>query len=205
MLIRNIWCVGRNFADHAKEMNAEIPTSPMIFLKAGSSATVYSNEIMLPHWVEEVHHEVEIALLLNDSLQPSAFALALDLTERKLQVEAKKNGHPWTRAKSFDGACPMTAWTNFAQLSQLKEMTLRLWVNDQLKQEGSTKDMIFKFDKLVEHIIEFFPVCARDVILTGTPAGVGPIRVGDVVKVSIEGELTHVWRVKQEPAPKVQV
>lgn len=202
MVIRNIWCVGRNFKDHAAEMKAEVPTSPLIFLKAGSSATVNSNEIILPYWVEDVHHEVEIALKLSPHLHVMEGAVALDLTERKQQTLAKQKGLPWTLAKSFDGACPISPFFMVRKFDDFKDRTLKLWVNDELKQSGKTSDMIFGFEQILEHVKAFFPICAGDLILTGTPSGVGPIRDGDTVKVELEDEITHVWKIKQDKKPE---
>lgn len=201
MVIRNIWCVGRNYRDHAKEMNAPVPATPMIFLKAGSAASVNSTEIVLPWWAEEVHHEVEIALKLSPYLHVVEAAVALDLTERKLQAAAKQKGEPWTLSKSFDGACPVSAFFMVRKFDELADRRLRLWVNDELRQEGRTSDMIFGFEKLLEHVKTYFPICAGDLILTGTPAGVGPIRDGDTVKAEFEGEITHVWKVRQDKKP----
>ncbi|MCE3009355.1 MAG: fumarylacetoacetate hydrolase family protein [Proteobacteria bacterium] len=197
MIIRNIWGVGRNFAKHAAEMKAELPKEPLIFLKAGSSASVNSTEIELPSWVEEVHHEVELALKLSNHLHVVEAAVALDLTERKRQAEAKKNGTPWTMAKSFDGACPVSAFFMVRKLEDLEKLTLRLTVNDVLKQEAPLSEMIFKPTHLLEYIKEHFPVCAGDLILTGTPEGVGPIQAGDVVRAEISGEISHTWKVIQ--------
>ncbi|PWU16103.1 MAG: FAA hydrolase family protein [Bdellovibrio sp.] len=195
MTIRNIWAVGRNYRDHVSEMNAPTPSVPVVFLKAGSSATVFSNEIVLPHWTEEVHHEVELALKLGPSLQVIEGAVALDLTERKLQAEAKKRGGPWTLAKSFDGACPVSASFTLRHVSEAADFRIRLWVNDELRQEGRTRDMIFNCQYLLEYVQTYFPICAGDLILTGTPAGVGPLRDGDRVKAEIEGQITHIWKV----------
>lgn len=201
MVIRNIWCVGRNYHNHAAEMKAEVPSSPLVFLKAGSSATVNSNELILPYWVEEVHHEVEVALKLSPHMHVVEGAVALDLTERIRQTEAKKKGEPWTMAKSFDGACPVSPFFMLRKFEDISKLNLRLWVNDELKQSGNTKDMIFGFERIVEHIKTYFPVCAGDLILTGTPAGVGPIREGDTIKVELEGEITHIWKVSKEKPP----
>lgn len=201
MVIRNIWCVGRNYRDHATEMKAEIPTEPMIFLKAGSTATVNSNEIHLPFWAEEVHHEVELALRLSPYMHVIEGAIALDLTERKQQALAKQKGQPWTLSKSFDGACPISPCFMIRKLDDFKDRSLKLWVNDELRQSGRTSDMIFGFEKLLEHIKTYFPVCPGDYILTGTPAGVGPLRDGDTVKVEFEDEITHIWKVIQDKEP----
>ena len=202
MIIRNIWCVGRNYADHAKELGNEVPKDPMFFLKAGSSATVNSNEIVLPWWTEEVHHEVELALKFSNYLHVIEGAVALYLTERKLQAEAKKNGTPWTLAKSFDWAAAVSSFFQIRKLQDVADKRIRLLVNDELRQDGRTSQMIFGMEKLIEYAKERFPVCAGDLLLTGTPAGVGPIKNGDKVKVEFEGEITHEWKVLQAKKPE---
>lgn len=202
MMIRNIWAVGRNYADHAKEMGDQPTTKPLIFLKAGSSATVNSNEIILPWWTEEVHHEVELALKFSPSMHIVEGAVAIDLTERKVQSAAKKAGEPWTLSKSFDGACPVSAFFTIKSLEELKGAKIRLWVNDTLRQEASLDDMLHPMQKLVDHITSYFPVCAGDLILTGTPAGVAALQSGDVIKAQIEGQITHTWTVKKEAPPE---
>jgi acylpyruvate hydrolase len=202
MIIRNIWAVGRNYADHAKELGNSVPTTPLIFLKAGSCATVNSTEIVLPHWTEEVHHEVELALKFNTYLGIMEGAVALDLTERNLQNSAKKEGKPWTLAKSFHDACPVSAFFQIKKLEDLKNLEIRLWVNDELRQEGRTEQMIFEIPYIIEYVKEHFPVCPGDLLLTGTPAGVGPLKPGDRIRAEIKGEITHQWVVKKE-IPKV--
>lgn len=202
MIIRNIWAVGRNYADHAKELGNDVPVKPLIFLKAGSSASVNSTEIILPHWTEEVHHEVELILKFSSHLHIIEGAVALDLTERNLQNEAKKAGLPWTLAKSFDGSCPISSFFSVRHLENLKDLTLRLWVNDELRQEGNTKQMIFDCAQLVDYVKGHFPVCHGDLLLTGTPAGVGPLKDGDKVRAEIQGEISHTWLVKKETPPQ---
>lgn len=202
MVIRNIWAVGRNFQDHATEMKASVPQTPLVFLKAGSSATVGSNEIWLPGWCENVQFELELAVRFDNFLRVKEAALALDLTERTQQAEAKRQGLPWTLAKSFDEACPMSPPFLFSSIEALKKKTYRIWVNDQLKQETSAESMIFQIEYLIEHVQEYFPVCGGDFLLTGTPAGVGPLNAGDKVKVQMEGEITHLWTVFQHPKPE---
>jgi acylpyruvate hydrolase len=195
MLIRNIWCIGRNYKLHAQELGNEVPIKPLIFLKAGSCATVNSNEIILPDWTTEVHHEVELALKFNSHLQVVEAAVALDLTERSLQAEAKKNGTPWTIAKSFHAACPVSSFFTVKNLNALSDLEINLWVNDEHRQHGKISDMIFGFDQIIEHVKEHFPVCPGDLLLTGTPAGVARLERGDKVKAEIKGEITHQWKV----------
>lgn len=201
MMIRNIWAVGRNYSDHIGEMNASPAAEPLIFLKAGSSATVNSNQIILPHWTEEVHHEVELALKLSQHLHVIEGAVALDLTERKLQKAAKQKGEPWTLSKSFDGACAVSAFFSVRKLEDLADLRLRLWVNDELRQEGRTSRMLFPCAQIIEYVVARLPVCPGDLILTGTPAGVGPLQEGDVVRAEIEGEISQTWKVSRESPP----
>ncbi len=202
MIIRNIWAVGRNYADHAKELGNAIPESPLFFLKAGSSATVNSNEIHLPWWVNEVHHEVELALKFGSHYQVIEAAIGLDLTERSFQNQAKKNGTPWTLAKSFTNACAISPFFIFKKFENIRDIRLRLWVNDELRQDGRTSQMIFGFEQLIEYAHKHFPICPGDLLLTGTPSGVGAIKAGDRVKAEIEGEITHSWVVFQDKAPE---
>lgn len=201
MVIRNIWAVGRNFREHAAEMNAPVPQTPLIFLKAGSCATVYSNEIILPWWTEVVHAEVEMALKIGPTLQISGAAVALDLTERKIQTEAKKGGLPWTLSKSFDGACPVSALFTVRNAAELADLRIRLWVNEELRQEGMTSQMLFSCEQILEYVQNYFPICQGDLILMGTPPGVGPIEAGDVVRAEIQGQITSVWKVQRQPPP----
>lgn len=201
MVIRNIWAVGRNYADHAKELGNAVPEKPLVFLKAGSSATVNSTEIILPWWTTEVHHEVELALKFSQHLHIIEGAVALDLTERNLQSEAKKAGTPWTLAKSFHNACAVSAFFMVRKLDELKDLRIRLWVNDELKQDGRTSQMIFPLEKIIDHVKMHFPVCPGDLLLTGTPSGVGPLAAGDRVKAEVEGLISHTWTIKKEAPP----
>ncbi len=204
MIIRNIWAIGRSYSDHAKELGNAVPSAsgaPLVFLKAGSSASVNSTEIELPYFTGEVHHEVELALKFNAYLQVTEAAVALDLTDRKVQNEAKKSGLPWTLSKSFHNACAVSAFFTVKKLDELKDLRIRLWIDDELKQEGRTSQMIFSFESLIDYVKLHFPVCPGDLLLTGTPAGVGPLREGDRVKAEIEGMITHTWKIRKEVPP----
>lgn len=199
MLIRNIWAVGRNYQEHAKELGNDIPEKPLFFLKAGSSASVNSTEIILPHFTNNVHHEVELALKFSSRMSVVEGAVALDLTERDFQNAAKKKGEPWTLSKSFHGACSVSAFFQIKSLMDLEEKTMRLFVNDELRQETLLSRMIFKPQELIEYALEHFPVCPGDLLLTGTPAGVGALHHEDRVRAEIQGEIFHSWVVKKEP------
>lgn len=194
-MIQNIWAVGRNYADHAKELGNEVPTEPMLFLKAGSSATLASKDIHLPTWATEIHHEVELALQFDENLQIDEACIALDLTERNKQNQLKAKGHPWTLAKSFTGACPLSAFFPVSDLEELKNLEIILKINGDLRQNGNTAQMIFGYERLIEFVRQHFPVVPGDLLLTGTPAGVGPIRRGDVLEAEIVGKMKHRWTV----------
>jgi len=191
---RNIWAVGRNYVNHALEMKAELPSQPMIFLKSGGCANP-GREIVLPSWVTEVHYEVELALKFDHRLEFSEFALALDLTERKLQSEAKAKGTPWTIAKSFQGACPISPFKRLESLGEIEQLSIELEVNGTLKQKGALRDLVFSPSILRDYLCKHFPVEDGDWLLTGTPAGVGPMKSGDRLLGRISGHLETLWMV----------
>lgn len=192
--IRNIWAIGRNYAEHAKELGNEVPTEPLIFLKAGSSAT-FSNTIELPKWTKDVHHEVELALCFNDQLKISSAALALDLTERHFQNQLKAKGSPWTLAKSFTGSCPVSDFFAVASLDELLALDITLHVNGELRQKGNTSQMIFSLRQQIDYVLAHFPVCPGDLLLTGTPSGVAAIRSGDHLKGELVGKMAKEWTI----------
>jgi 2-keto-4-pentenoate hydratase/2-oxohepta-3-ene-1,7-dioic acid hydratase in catechol pathway len=180
-MTKNIWAVGRNYIDHAKEMNATIPNEPLLFLKAGSTLT-FNQKIIFPKWSKDIHHELEIALLIDENLKFSHMSLALDLTARDKQAEAKKNGTPWTLSKSFTGACPIGAWH---PVTDLKNVSFMLIKNGHVVQSAKASEMIFSADVLLDYVKSHFPVCKNDILLTGTPAGVGPLASGDILEALI--------------------
>jgi 2-keto-4-pentenoate hydratase/2-oxohepta-3-ene-1,7-dioic acid hydratase in catechol pathway len=198
-LIRNIWAVGRNYADHAAEMKAAVPKSPMIFLKAGTSIET-SSKIKLPSWSNEIHYELELAFWVDEKLSYSHITLALDLTARDAQNEAKAKSAPWTLAKSFQGACPLGSWLSLSEIQNLDDLTFTLHVNDQIRQSGRVQDMIFNPATLLTYVQSHFPLTPSDVILTGTPAGVGPLQSGDTLVATLQIQnhtlLTCLWDVE---------
>ncbi len=195
---QNIWCVGRNYAAHAKEMKAAVPTTPLFFLKSGNCLNPTS-KIHLPAWSKDVHHELEIAFLLDESLSFSHVTLALDLTARDTQEVAKKSGQPWTLAKSFKEACPIGSWISILDIKDLHLLSLTLKKNGQVVQYGYVKDMIFNPSELLDFVKTHFPVTAQDVVLTGTPEGVGQVQSGDILEAQLHSEkqllLTCHWDI----------
>lgn len=186
-----IICVGRNYAAHAKEHNAEVPESPLLFLKPPTSIIGPGDPIQLPPQSQQVEHEAELAVVIGkpgrwispqNALQHVlGYTLANDVTARDLQ---RKDGQ-WTRAKGFDTFCPFGPWleTDFDPADAL----ITCHVNGDMRQMGSTRDMVFSVRQLIAFASTIMTLEPGDAILTGTPAGVGPLTHGDVVEVSIEG------------------
>ncbi|MFZ3231565.1 MAG: fumarylacetoacetate hydrolase family protein [Pseudobdellovibrio sp.] len=195
-ITQNIWAVGRNYKAHAKEMNAPIPKSPLFFLKSGGCLNS-EPMIQLPPWSNDIHHEIELAFKVDKNLNFSAVTLALDLTARDHQESAKKLGQPWTLAKSFKNACPIGAWIPIAEFKNLDLIKFDLSINNSIAQQGLAEDMVFKPAALLEFVKKHFNLLPNDIILTGTPEGVGPIHSGDILDAKLHSEnrtlLTCHW------------
>ncbi|EAZ27366.1 hypothetical protein OsJ_11310 [Oryza sativa Japonica Group] len=192
--------VGRNYVAHAKELGNPVPKEPLLFLKPTSSflhAGVAGAAIEVPGPVESLHHEVELAVVLSqrarDVPEASAmdfvggYALALDMTAREFQSAAKSAGLPWTLCKAQDTFTPISAVIPKSAVANPNDLELWLKVDDELRQKGSTSDMIFKIPSLISYIISIMTLMEGDVILTGTPEGVGPVRPGQKIKAGITG------------------
>ncbi len=191
-----IVCVGRNFAAHAAELNNPLPEVPLLFIKPATAAADIHQPIAIPDGLGSVHHELEITVLIGAPLTradrasaASAIAgigLALDLTLRDVQDQLKRDGHPWERAKAFDGAFPMSEFVT-ADGVDLRNLSLRLWRNGALAQEGNSNQMLFPILDLVTTISHTFSLMPGDVVATGTPAGVGPLTRGDQLVATLDG------------------
>lgn len=192
-----IVCVGRNYAAHARELDNEVPTTPLLFIKPASSATPMKERIRVPRHLGEVHFETEVALLIGSRLcrarpeeVPGAIAgvgLALDLTLRDVQSRLKDKGHPWERAKGFDGACPISEFVPFdAQGMNLDDLRFSLTIDGERRQTGHTALMLFKAVELIVEMSRSFTLEPGDVILTGTPEGVGALPEGARLNLSLD-------------------
>ena len=192
-----ILCVGKNYADHAKEMGGDVPAEPLIFSKPATSVIGPGDDIVLPRLSSEVHHEGELAVVIGrltrnvaveDALSAVlGYTCANDVTARDLQASDGQ----WTRAKGFDTFCPLGPWIDTE--IEPDSLALQCSVNGEVRQDGSTADLVFDVAQLVAFCAAFATLLPGDVILTGTPAGVGPLRDGDSVTVTIDGigELTN--------------
>jgi 2-keto-4-pentenoate hydratase/2-oxohepta-3-ene-1,7-dioic acid hydratase in catechol pathway len=193
--IGKILCIGRNYVDHIKELGNEMPQQPVIFSKPASSVIGEGEEIVIPSYSGDCHHEAELALLIGtggkDIAVASAmshvagFAVAIDLTLRDVQSELKTKGLPWDLAKGFDTACPLSDFVPASSVPNPQDARITLSVNGEPRQDGSTALMIHRMPELISYLSSIFTLAPGDIILTGTPAGVGPIRSGDKVVAGI--------------------
>lgn len=201
-------CVGRNYAAHAAELNNPIPDEPILFLKPITSLCSFADKIKIPTHRGAVHHELELALLVGQPLSHASIdevqkgivgvGLALDLTLRDLQTELKKKSLPWDRAKGFDGACPISDLLPLPDDFWNQPSHFQLFRNGQLQQQASTDQMLFKMDQLVAYMSTQFTLLPGDIILTGTPAGVGPLHPEDEITAVLSGQLEISARVTGE-------
>jgi 2-keto-4-pentenoate hydratase/2-oxohepta-3-ene-1,7-dioic acid hydratase in catechol pathway len=191
-------CVGQNFADHAKEMGGGAPpTEPVIFLKPNSSISFTPDSVYIPEDLGLLHHEVEFCALvgqggkgLDDKAARAGiigYAVGIDFTLREMQSEAKSGGHPWTISKGFDSSCVMGHFVPSSQVGDIEGRGISLSVNGEGRQTGSASDMIFKPERILSFVSRFMTVERGDIIMCGTPAGVGEVNDGDRIAASVEG------------------
>lgn len=201
-----IICIGRNYADHAKEMSSELPTEPIIFMKPDTALVKEGTDIYLPDFSSEIHFECELVVKINKAgkfIQKefaknyySEITLGLDLTARDLQSKCKEKGLPWEIAKSFDNSAPISSkWIQVNDI-YLIDLNFQFFQNGELKQNGHTKDMIFSIDEIISYVSKFITLKTGDLIYTGTPAGVGALKIGDKLEASINGNKLFEFSVK---------
>lgn len=199
-----IVCVGRNYAAHAAELNNAVPDAPLLFIKPATAAVPLAPGFAIPDGRGAVHHETELAILIGAPLTNATadtsraaiagIGIALDLTLRDAQDQLKKDGHPWERAKAFDGAYPVSPFVS-APAIDLQNLTVALWRNGQLQQQGNTSQMLFPVVDLLCEISRSFTLLPGDIVSTGTPAGVGPLQRGDMLTAVLSaatGELVRI-------------
>ncbi|MGH1462249.1 MAG: fumarylacetoacetate hydrolase family protein [Neptuniibacter sp.] len=194
-------CVGRNYADHAAELNNPIPTEPMLFIKPATSVIEMETPFAVPEGLGSVHFETEMAILIGAELSKVTAAeveaaivgvgLGLDLTLRDLQSKLKEKGHPWEKAKAFDGSCPLSSFIKPERVDDIQDVDIKLTVNGEIRQQGNSSHMLNQVLPLISYISQFFTLVPGDVVLTGTPAGVGPIHSGDQLLVEL-GDMISV-------------
>lgn len=198
--VSKLVCVGRNYAEHAKELNNPIPKTPLLFMKPSTTLVDMAQPFHIPQGQGDVHHELEIALLVGETLSKVTpdqavngivgIGLALDLTLRDLQQTLKEKGQPWERAKAFDGACPVSGFVSPNNDAWWQNIDFSLHRNGVLQQQGNSREMLFSIPELVSNISQSFTLNTGDMVLTGTPAGVGKLEAGDELVAEMASKLT---------------
>jgi acylpyruvate hydrolase len=202
-----ILAIGRNYAAHIAELHNEVPTEPVIFDKPDTALLLNDAPFYFPDFTKDIHHEIELVLRISKegknvapefaSRYYDAIGLGLDFTARDLQATAKAKGLPWTLAKAFNGSAPVgRVWKPLAEFADLRAIEFSLTVNGEERQRGNSGLMIHSFDQIVSYISRFITLKKGDLIFTGTPEGVGPIAVGDVLEGFLEGQSVLRCEVK---------
>lgn len=201
-----IICVGRNYAEHANELNNDVPTEPVIFLKPETSVVLKKNPFFIPDFSDDVHYEAELIVRINrlgKNIQAkfahkyfNEVSVGLDFTARDVQSKLKQKGLPWEKAKAFDGSAAIGKWMSVNELGKSSDFQFHLLKNGEKVQNGNTSDMIFDIAALISHISSYFTLKIGDIIFTGTPAGVGKVERGDKLDLYLEGNQVLGLNVK---------
>ncbi len=191
-----IICIGRNYADHAKELNNDVPTKPLIFMKPLTALLKDGKPFYIPYFSQNIHYELEVVLKISKPGKAihedfahkyyDEIGLGIDFTARDIQDQCKAKGHPWELAKAFDYSAVIGGFLPKSQLADVSDIKFQLKKNGIMVQSGHTQDLIFSFDYLIHYVSQFFTLQTGDLIFTGTPAGVGQVHEGDVLEGILE-------------------
>jgi 2-keto-4-pentenoate hydratase/2-oxohepta-3-ene-1,7-dioic acid hydratase in catechol pathway len=194
--IGKIVCLARNYAEHARELGNETPAAPVLFMKPATSVIGDGDTMRIPSYSRECHYEVELAVLIGKTARAvsvdqamecvAGYGVAIDMTLRDVQNQLKSKGLPWDIAKGFDTSCPLSDFAAAEQVPDPHQLNLKLSVNGEMRQNGCSSDMINRVPQIIAYISGIFTLEPGDVILTGTPAGVGPVQAGEVMEAGIE-------------------
>jgi acylpyruvate hydrolase len=201
-----IFCIGRNYGLHAKELGNAIPENPVVFSKPDTALLKNGEPFYLPDFSNDVHHEVELVIKISKvgkNIQEqfacnyfTEIGLGVDFTARDLQTHLKEKGLPWELAKAFDNSAPLGDFISVADRKELNNIAFGLQKNGTWVQQGNAADMIFSFEKIIAFVSTYFTLKVGDLIYTGTPAGVGPVKIGDVLEGFLEGKSALKFEVK---------
>jgi len=202
---RRIFCIGRNYAEHVKELQNPPPPAPVIFIKPASCLVLPGEPIHFPRHGKVLHHEVEIVMQIGKKGKPqseadamsfvNALAIGLDLTLRDVQDDLKKRGMPWEISKAFDQSAPVGGFFPMDPSIDLKNISFGCAVNGSERQKGNSGDMLFPLNRLIAEIGKIWTLYPGDLIFTGTPAGVGPLRIGDSVEIWSDKTGSYSWKI----------
>jgi 2-keto-4-pentenoate hydratase/2-oxohepta-3-ene-1,7-dioic acid hydratase in catechol pathway len=203
--VGTIFCLGRNYREHAREMGSDVPDEPVVFLKPTTALLEEGEPIRLPAFSRDIHHEVEMVVLIGregcdiavgEAMEHvGGYGVGLDLTARDVQAAAKAKGLPWAVAKGFDGSAPVSRFVRAASVADPHVLDLSLTLNGEVRQSANTSQMIFRVDRTIAWLSRIFTLTPGDLIYTGTPEGVGPIRPGDVLGISLGGVVSARFTV----------
>lgn len=184
-----IIAIGRNYAEHAKELNNPIPAVPVIFMKPDTAVLKDNKPFYHPEFSTDIHHEIELVLKISKEGKHIAqkfagsyfdeIGLGIDFTARDIQQKHKEKGLPWELAKAFDNSAPISKFIPKSEFKDLSNLNLRLDINDNTVQEGNTKDLLFPFENIIAFVSQYITLKKGDLIFTGTPKGVGKVNIGD--------------------------
>ena len=201
-----IICIGRNYLAHVKELDNALPTEPMFFMKPETALLPAGEPFPYPDFSQEIHYETELVLHICKTGKRidetcasdyyDALTVGIDFTARDLQRECKAKGHPWEKAKAFDGSAPMGEFKKISMLKHPDDIAFGMKLNGKWAQQGHSRDMIFSFNRIVSHISRFVTLEVGDCIFTGTPQGVGEVHVGDTLELFLEDEPMFSFNVK---------
>lgn len=201
-----IICIGRNYVDHAKELNNAVPTEPVFFLKPDTALVKNNEPFYIPAFSNNIHHEVEIVLQICKMGKhiEEKFAhkyydkitVGIDFTARDVQDKCKEKGLPWEKAKAFDSSAPLGEMLALTDITNVNSVPFHLKINGEIRQQGNTDQMLFSFDKIIAYVSQFVTLKTGDLIYTGTPAGVGQVHIGDRLQAYIGDKLLLDFEVK---------
>jgi acylpyruvate hydrolase len=201
-----IICIGRNYNDHVKELKNELPENPMFFIKPDTALLRNNNPFFIPDFSKEIHYEVEIILKINrlgKTIQPKfahryfeSIGIGIDFTARDIQKQCIEKGMPWEIAKAFDYSAAISKFLPKSNFKNLDKIHFRLDINGKTVQLGNTADMIFSFDDIISYVSRFITFRTGDLIFSGTPSGVGPVKMGDRLQAYIEDNLMLDFLIK---------
>jgi acylpyruvate hydrolase len=201
-----IIAIGRNYAEHAKELNNPVPTVPVIFMKPDTALLKDNKPFYHPDFSQDIHHEIEIVLKvskegkhINEKFAAGYFdeiALGIDFTARDIQQRHKEKGLPWELAKGFDGSAPVSNFVPKSQFADIYNLNFNLDVNGEAKQVGNTKDLLFSFERIIAFVSQYITLKKGDLIFTGTPQGVAKVSINDRLEGYLEGEKLLDFYVK---------
>lgn len=201
-----IIAIGRNYAEHAKELNNPVPTVPVIFMKPETAIIKDNKPFYHPDFSDDVHHEIEIVLKIskegkhiNEKFAAGYYeeiALGIDFTARDIQSKHKEKGLPWELAKAFDGSAPISAFVPKNKFAQIYDLNFKLDVNGETRQQGNTRDLLFPFENIIAFVSQYITLKKGDLIFTGTPPGVSKVKVGDRLEGYLENEKLLDFYVK---------